>query len=155
MATLTSYFVNANKDPKKGSKVSPSDFFFFKPDNSTDINPDVATTFFSLLDDKLVPTWVVQYIPLKEFVNIRPRGSISKPRAFIGDTDNILIISPKLYTYSIYCQFIVAWEVVIGDRDYIVVKDIDNPQVKFKLSFINEPNALITLSNSNYTLDKW
>lgn len=152
IATLTSYFVNANKDPKKGSRVTPADFFFFQPDASTDIAPDVATTFFSLIDDKMVPPWVVSLIPVKSFTQIRSRGNITKPRALVGIEANVFIISPKIYTYNIYCQFIVAWEVNLTESSRIKVKDVDNSTL-YSVELFSD-TTILTLSHSNYTIPR-
>jgi hypothetical protein len=155
IATLTSYFVNANKDPKKGSKVSPSDFFFFKPDQSNEICPDVATTFFSLVEDKLVPNWTLQYIPLKEFIALRGRGNIESPRALINQELQIIVIAPKIYRQSIYCQFIVAWEAPTIDKELITLKNIDSPEQLFRIRLLDEDRqSSLNLSYSNYTIER-
>lgn len=155
VATLTSYFVNANKDPKKGSKVSPSDFFFFKPDHSHEICADAATTFFSLLDDKLVPNWVIQYIPLKEFIALKSRGSIERPRALINLEEQVFIVAPKIYNFNVYCQFIVVWESNAANKEFIEVKDVDNPMRVIRINFAEEKKQkILNLSYSNYSVER-
>lgn len=157
IATLTSYFVNANKDPKKGSKVTPSDFFFFKPDNSKEINPNCAVTFFSLVTDGLMPDWAVPIAPIKEFAELKPKGTVASlgHRALIGVDTDILIICPELVGGDrLFAGFMFIWEVDTTKHPSLIVKNIDNDR-KFKL-ITPEPEGQsrrITMVYSNYYFD--
>lgn len=154
LATLTSYFVNANKDPKKGSRVTPADFFYFKPESSTDINPDVATTFFSLIADKLVPNWAVNLIPVKDFIPLKDKGRVSKVRAYISDSVDILILSPSKLPYQLFCDFLTIWELNTIAHPYIDLYSIDDKSDRIRVATPspNNPQALLTMSHSNYYL---
>ena len=152
LATLTSYFVNANKDPKKGTRVTPSDFFYFKPESSTDINPDVATTFFSLIVDKLVPNWAATLVPIKDFVAIKDKGRISKIRAYVSDSADILILSPSKLNYQLFCGFLTIWELDTNAHPYIDLYCVDNPSDTIRVASPENTQGLLSMSNSNYYL---
>jgi hypothetical protein len=154
LATLTSYFVNANKDPKKGNRVSPADFFYFKPESSTDINPDVASTFFSLATDKLVPNWAASLIPIKDFVAIKDKGRVSKLRGYVSDSLDVFILSPSKAPYQLFCGFLVIFELDTVANPYIDLHSIDNPEDKIKVvtPSTNTPQQLLNMSHSNYYL---
>lgn len=152
MATLTSYFVNANKDPKKGSGVTPSDFFYFKPDASSDIDPDVAATFFSLVKDQVAPNWTVPLIPIKELIALKDKGRIAKRRAFVGVDCNVFILCPSVVNYKLFCGFLVAWEVDKNTHPSILLQSIDNPNDVIRVITPESDSALLTMSYSNYYL---
>jgi hypothetical protein len=152
LATLTSYFVNANKDPKKGTRVTPSDFFYFRPESSTDINPDVATTFFSLNEDKLAPNWAATLLPIKDFVALRDKGNVSKIRAYVSHTVDILIISPAKLNYQLFCGFLVIWELDTKAHPFIELHCIDNPSNTIRVITPENNKGLLTMSNSNHYL---
>lgn len=124
IATLTSYFVNANKDPKKGKKVSPSDFFFFKPEDITDILPDVATTFFSLASDRNLPDWSVPLVPLQDFLNLRARGKIARLRALIHQ-EYCVIICPEISDTHIFAGFILFNHVPVAEYPKLTLTNPD------------------------------
>lgn len=152
MATLTSYFVNANKDPKKGSGVTPSDFFYFKPDTSSDISPDVAATFFSLVKDGIAPNWAVSLLPIKEFVSLKDRGRIVRKRAFIGVDCNILVICPSVVNYKLFCGFLAVWEVDRNEYPSMLLQSVDNPEDIIRIVTPESESGLLTMSYSNYYL---
>jgi hypothetical protein len=152
MATLTSYFVNANKDPKKGSGVTPSDFFYFKPDASSDISPDVATTFFSLVKDGALSNWVVNLLPIKELTALKDKGRIAKKRAFIGVDCNILILCPSVVNYKLFCGFLAIWEVDKNQYPSMLLRSVDNPNEMIRVIAPESDSKLITMSYSNYYL---
>lgn len=160
VATLTSYFVNANKDPKKGSRVTPSDFFFFKSEGTSDINPDVAATFFSLINDGLIPDWGVASTPIKEFGALRDRGRVTKFRAMKSPSCNLLVICPQKLEHQLFCGFIIAWEIDASILEApILLENIDQNSIdpltkKIFVSLINPDKSLsLTLVYSNYYLD--
>ena len=160
IATLTSYFVNANKDPKKGTRVAPSDFFFFKPEGTSDINPDVAATFFSLVGDGLVPDWCVALAPIKEFGVLRDRGRIPRFRAMRSPDCNLFVVCPQVLDRQLFCGFIMAWEIEPSVLDSpILLENIDTKNLdpltqKIFVSLIcAEKNNSLTLVFSNYYLD--
>jgi hypothetical protein len=152
MATLTSYFVNANKDPKKGSGVTPSDFFYFKPDSSSDISPDVATTFFSLVKDGVIPDWAVSLIPIKELVALKDKGRIARKRAFVGVDCNILVLCPSVVNYKLFCGFLAIWEVDRNEHSSILLQSVDNPEDIIRVVTPESESGLLTMSYSNYYL---
>ena len=152
MATLTSYFVNANKDPKKGSGVTPSDFFYFKPDASSDIDANVATTFFSLIKEQLIPNWAVSLIPIKEMMALKDKGRIVKLRGFIGVDCNILALCPSIDSAKLFCGFLTISEVDRGEHPSMVLQSIDNPDYTIRVITPETESKLVTISYSNYYL---
>jgi hypothetical protein len=152
MATLTSYFVNANRDPKKGSGVTPSDFFYFKPDYSSDISPDVATTFFSLVKDQLLSNWAVGVLPIKELSALKDKGRIAKSRAFVGVDCNILVLCPLVIGYKLFCGFLVIWEVNRKEHTSMLLKSVDNPDNIIRVITPESDSNIVTMSYSNYYL---
>jgi hypothetical protein len=55
----------------------------------------------------------------------------------------------------VYCQFIVAWESDAATKDFIEVKDIDNPMRIIKINFSEEKNQkILNLSYSNYSIER-
>ena len=152
MATLTSYFVNANRDPKKGSGVTPSDFFYFKPDSSSDISPDVATTFFSLVKDQLLSNWAVGVLPIKELSALKDKGRIAKSRAFVGVDCNILVLCPLVMGYKLFCGFLVIWEVNRKEHPSMLLKSVDNPDDIIRVVTPESDSNIVTMSYSNYYL---
>lgn len=99
IATLTAFFVNSNRDPKKGSPVKASDFFHFAPKDAKDeikIPGLACDAFFSLIADRLLPNWVLNVAPIdllrsQKSKNIR---SVVKPRAWLSE--NLLLILPRV-----------------------------------------------------------
>jgi hypothetical protein len=152
MATLTSYFVNANRDPKKGSGVTPSDFFYFKPDATSDISPDVATTFFSLVKDQLLSNWAVGVLPIKELSALKDKGRIAKSRAFVGVDCNILVLCPLVIGYKLFCGFLVIWEVNRKEHPSMLLKSVDNPDDIIRVITPESDSNIVTMSYSNYYL---
>lgn len=152
MATLTSYFVNANRDPKKGSGVTPSDFFYFKPDASSDIGPDVATTFFSLVKDQLLSNWAVGVLPIKELSALKDKGRVAKKRAFVGVDCNILVLCPLVIGYKLFCGFLVIWEVNRKEHPSMLLKSVDNPDDIIRVVTPESDSNIVTMSYSNYYL---
>ncbi|MHC5823988.1 MAG: hypothetical protein ACYT04_51170, partial [Nostoc sp.] len=69
IATLTSCFVNSNRDPKS-EPAKPTDFFYFTPadDEGDRINSTAANAFFALADAGLLPGWCVAIAPLDKLV---------------------------------------------------------------------------------------
>ena len=96
IATLTSCFVNANRDPKS-SPAKPKDFFYFdKPEGSdgVKISSSCANAFFSLVKDELMPAWVVALAPIEKLNAARNGDRVSKPRAWIGE--GVLLLLPRV-----------------------------------------------------------
>jgi hypothetical protein len=152
MATLTSYFVNANKDPKKGSGVTPSDFFYFKPDATSDISPDVATTFFSLAKDGALSNWVTGLLPVKELAALKDKGRVAKRRAFIGVDCNVLVICPAIVGQKLFCGFLAIWEVDRNEHPSMLLKSVDNPDNIIRIVTPESESSIVTMSYSNYYL---
>lgn len=118
-ATLTSCFVNANRDPKKGSPAKPSDFFYFS--NSNPINSAIADSFFSLIKDKLMPSWVVYASPIDVLKQSKGVSHPKKNRCLVGD--GVAIFCPVIEDDEIYSDFVVFNECGTGWRS---VTDTDS-----------------------------
>lgn len=125
VATLTSCFVNANRDPKKGQAAKPADFFYFA--NSDSLDPAIADSFFSLIDDKLLPSWVVHAAPIDLLRQSKGITRPTKNRCLIGD--GVAIFCPVIGDMDIDSAFAVfneaetGWQVVMdidSDKDYTV-----------------------------------
>lgn len=119
MATLTSCFVNANRDPKKGQPAKPSDFFYFA--NSDPLNSAIADSFFSLIKDKLMPSWVVYASPIDLLKQSRDTSHPTRNRCLIGD--GVAIFCPVIEDDEIYSDFVVFNEAAIG---WQTVTDLDS-----------------------------
>lgn len=95
IATLSSIFVNANSDPKKGEPAKPSDFFYFKPqDDSEKISAIASDTFFSLVAEEKMPSWAVSLAPVEKLRIARANGSPASTRAWIKR--GIMLIDPHV-----------------------------------------------------------
>lgn len=104
VATLTSCFVNANRDPKKGKPAKPSDFFYFAGGDNLD--PAIAASYFSLIPDKLMPSWAVHAAPLDLLRQSKVEGvAHPKRRALIGN--GVAIFAPQISKDEIYSDFAV------------------------------------------------
>jgi hypothetical protein len=94
IATLTSCFINANRDPKS-SPAKPSDFFYF---NSTDEQIQIpsmcANAFFALADAGLLPSWVVAIAPIDKLKSVQDDTRVIAPRAWVGD--GVVLMLPRL-----------------------------------------------------------
>ncbi|MFB2769809.1 hypothetical protein ACE1AT_11050 [Pelatocladus sp. BLCC-F211] len=95
IATLTSCFVNANRDPKS-EPAKPSDFFYFTPQDEDDvrISPMAANAFFALADAGKLPAWAVAIAPIEKLKNACDGTPISSPRAWVGD--GVVLILPSV-----------------------------------------------------------
>lgn len=108
IAALSALFVNANRDPKKGQPVKPSDFFNFKQDEDL---PKIASvccdTFFSLVADQKLPQWALVLAPTESLLADRRQGVVrgglredfshntsSLPRAFMRK--GVLLVAPSI-----------------------------------------------------------
>lgn len=97
IATLTSCFINANRDPKKGEPSKASDFFYFKPQSKTiKVSSQACDIFFALTKANKMPPWVVAIAPMDV---LRANKGNGKPlpgrvRAWMGD--GVLLIMPTI-----------------------------------------------------------
>lgn len=93
IATLTSCFVNSNRDPKSEA-AKPSDFFYFTPteDEGASINSDAANAFFALADAGLLPGWVVAIAPIDKLAKSRNSEEIVNPVVWVGE--GLVLIMP-------------------------------------------------------------
>jgi hypothetical protein len=112
IATLTSCFVNANRDPKKGKPAKPSDFFYFAQSDSLD--PAIANAFFSLITDRLMPSWVVHAAPIDVLKQAKTDGNHPKKnRMLIGKGIAIFCpdIGQKMYSdFAIFNEAAWGWQ---------------------------------------------
>lgn len=120
VATLTSCFVNANRDPKKGKPAKPSDFFYFA--NADSIASGIADAFFSLITDKLMPSWAVHAAPMDLLRQAKTTGTHRRfRRALQGE--GVMIFCPDISTDGIYSDFVIYNE---ADWGWVEVKDVDS-----------------------------
>ncbi len=111
-ATLTSCFVNANRDPKKGKPAKPSDFFYFGGTEDS-LSPAIANAFFSVTKDLLMPDWVVHISPIDLLKQYKTDGgAITGKRMLIGD--GIAIFFPEISEQEIFSDFVVFNEAIWG-----------------------------------------
>jgi hypothetical protein len=96
IATLTSQFFNANRDPKKGEPAKPSDFFYFQSqeEDGIHISAYVANTFFALTEQGKLPGWAVAIAPLERLLKAKDNSKIRNPQAWIGK--NLVLICPTV-----------------------------------------------------------
>lgn len=96
ISTLSSIYVNSQRDPKKGEPSKPSDFFYFReiPEEER-INPVAADAFFSLVSEAIIPQWCVSMAPVDKLRAARAEGTVpSKNRAWTRK--GILLIMPRI-----------------------------------------------------------
>ncbi|MFN6572382.1 hypothetical protein [Dendronalium sp. ChiSLP03b] len=95
IATLTSCFVNSNRDPKKSEAAKPSDFFYFTPaeDEGERISPAAANAFFALADAGKLPGWVVAVAPIDKLSKSRD-GVTVNPVVWVGE--GLVLIQPSV-----------------------------------------------------------
>ncbi|WP_138503389.1 hypothetical protein [Nostoc sp. PA-18-2419] len=92
IATLTSCFVNSNRDPKSEA-AKPSDFFYFTPteDERGRISSVAANAFFALADAGKLPGWVVFIAPIDKLVK-SGNSDPCTPLAWIGE--GVVLLQP-------------------------------------------------------------
>lgn len=114
IATLTSCFVNSNRDPKSEA-AKPSDFFYFTPveDEGDRINPIAANAFFALADAGILPGWCVAIAPVDKLTKFRNSDSVN-PVVWVGE--GLVLIQPS----------------------------IDNGLVQFLLGFVEASGEIVT-----------
>lgn len=85
IATLTSCFVNSNRDPKSEA-AKPSDFFYFTPieDEGDRISSTAANAFFALADAGKLPGWCVAIAPVDKLAKSR-NGDPCTPVVWTGE----------------------------------------------------------------------
>ncbi|MEH1808468.1 hypothetical protein [Nostoc sp.] len=85
IATLTSCFVNSNRDPKSEA-AKPSDFFYFTPadEEGASISSTAANAFFALADAGKLPGWCVAIAPVDKLAKSRNSDPCT-PVAWIGE----------------------------------------------------------------------
>ncbi|WP_445634540.1 hypothetical protein [Nostoc sp. DSM 114161] len=94
IATLTSCFVNSNRDPKSEA-AKPSDFFYFTPveDEGDRIPNTAANAFFALADAGKLPGWCVAIAPVDKLVKSR-NGVAVNPVVWVGE--GVVLIQPTI-----------------------------------------------------------
>ncbi|MBD2095642.1 hypothetical protein H6F90_10795 [Trichocoleus sp. FACHB-591] len=122
IATLTSCFINANRD-SKADAAKPSDFYYFQIREESDrisIPAIACDTFFALIKDGLLPGWVVPLVPVDKLEAGRKRGEVGKPRAWVGE--GVILIAPKIEGGQVIAAIAVT-EAVEGT---VEVMDVDS-----------------------------
>ncbi|WP_375496157.1 hypothetical protein [uncultured Nostoc sp.] len=94
IATLTSCFVNSNRDPKSEA-AKPSDFFYFTPaeDEGERISSVAANAFFALADSGKLPGWVVALAPVDKLAKSRDSSPVD-PVVWVGE--GLVLIMPNV-----------------------------------------------------------
>jgi hypothetical protein len=92
IATLTSCFVNSNRDPKSEA-AKPSDFFYFTPadDEGERISSAAANAFFALADAGKLPGWCVAIAPVDKLAKSRNSDPCT-PVVWIGE--GLVLLEP-------------------------------------------------------------
>ena len=94
IATLTSCFINANRDAKS-TAAKPSDFFYFNcNEEQIHIPSAAANAFFALADAGLLPNWVVAYSPIDKLKSACDDTPVVAPRAWVGD--GVVLLLPRV-----------------------------------------------------------
>lgn len=111
IATLTSCFVNSNRDPKSEA-AKPSDFFYFTPadDDGERISSTAANAFFALADAGKLPGWCVAIAPVDKLAKSR-------------NSDPCIPV---------------VW---IGEGLVLLMPVVDNGLVRFPLGFVDGVNG--------------
>ncbi|MEH2393900.1 MAG: hypothetical protein V7K21_20275 [Nostoc sp.] len=121
IATLTSCFVNSNRDPKSEA-AKPSDFFYFTPiedegdakgGHSLRISSIAANAFFALADAGILPGWCVAIAPVDKLVKSRNSDPCT-PIVWIGE--GLVLLQPV----------------------------VDNGLVRFPLGFVEASGDIVT-----------
>ncbi|MGL5923090.1 hypothetical protein [Chroococcidiopsis sp.] len=96
ISTLSSIFVNANRDPKKGEPAKPSDFFYFTPqvDEREKISAIASNTFFALVEDEKMPSWAVALAPIDRIRKSKNGNDVPKCRAWMRK--GVMLIAPQI-----------------------------------------------------------
>lgn len=135
-ATLTSCFVNANRDPSKGQPAKPSDFCYFKTDDKDATIPGVAAdTFFHLIKLDLLPHWAMDLAPMDKLQAAKTQGrNIPQFYALVGH--RILLICPTVSNGRLYAKF----ALVDGIKGRVTVRS-------------PEPDPKAPGANKNYVIE--
>lgn len=95
IATLTAVFCNANRDPNKGEPAKPADFFYFLPqEESVRLDAIASDTFFALVTDLRLPSWVVEIAPVEQLRTSRAFGPVPETRAWM--CEGVLLLLPRI-----------------------------------------------------------
>ena len=125
IAALSSYFVNANKDPKKGKKSKPSDFYYFAIKEGVEavrLNTHACNSFFSLIKDNKLPVWVMGVAPFDHLRTSKDDGFVPKRRALVSDT--CLILNYTIFNGAIYSPL----SFIGSSHGITIVKDADSSE---------------------------
>ena len=124
IATLTSCFVNANRD-SKSDPAKPKDFYYFHSEKSEGdritISALACDTFFSLIKSGKLPGWVVPVLPIDKLEVGRKRGEVGKPRAWVGE--GVILIAPVVQGDQVVAAIAVTEAVIEGT---VIVTDVDS-----------------------------
>lgn len=104
IATLTSCFVNANRDPKKGEPSKASDFYYFQSkDQKIKIPAPACDTFFALTKESKLPGWAVAIAPLEIIRANKGNGKPLPGRVRAWSGNGILLIMPHIEGNVVRC----------------------------------------------------
>lgn len=146
IATLSSIFVNANRDPKKGEPAKPSDFFYFKPiEDSKKISAIAADTFFSLVAEERMPSWAVSLAPVEKLRQYRANVTPPSTKAWVKR--GVMLIAPQLNGTKVK----VPLALVDGVSGAISLIDID-AGVAYKVLIENPKNESYWASDVEFDI---
>ena len=139
IATLTALYINSKRDPKKGEAAKPSEFFYHQPATGGDrltIRPAACDAFFSLINDALMPGWVIPLVPIEQLQAGKGTGLVPKPRAWIGK--DILLLLPRVEGDRV----IAAIAVLDGASGEVELSDPDSETLfKIRISPQTHPHS--------------
>lgn len=122
ISTLSSIFVNTNRDPKKGEPAKASDFFYFTPqlEEGEKISAIACSSFFSLIDDEKMPSWGVAIAPVEAIRKSKnDTNLIASPRAWMKK--GVILIAPKIQGDKLISPLVL----VDGIEGQVTVIDVD------------------------------
>lgn len=97
IATLTSCFINANRDPKKGEPSKAADFYYFQPkDHKIKIPAAACDAFFALTKENKLPGWAVAIAPIDIIRANKGNGKPLPGRVRAWSGDGVLLIMPHI-----------------------------------------------------------
>lgn len=142
VATLTACFINANRDPDKSSPASPEEYCYFKPAEINLISPIAAGIFFQLIEEEIMPGWVIPVAPIDRLEKASRGQTTIPPIAWLAKEVEILFINPMVHEDRVQVPM-----GFIGDR--VVPGEIEFKDINTKKEFVvsinfSESNAWFT-----------
>lgn len=149
VARLTSLTYNINRG--KGDPAKPSDFYDFAPEHADgpEIPDRACNAFFSLIDDELLPVWVVSFAPIQQLRKYRTKAAIAKPRAWISE--NLIILLPRISKDKRTLKAALAFN--NGVSGLIELRDADSGTI-FTVDIPPEQNEICWTLEPEFTLKR-